>query len=425
MTAGGAYDVLVAGGGSAGLAAAVAAARSGARTLLIERHGSLGGMTTAALVHSICGLYHLRDEAETPEAVMAHGGFPAEVARRLLESGGATGPVRIGRVDLLLHSPPAFALLADALTAAEPLLSLRLHTELIAADAGNGRVQSVETVTRGQRERHHAAAFIDTTGDAQLATFAGAACEQADCLQRPAFIFALGGVETGSLDADGRLRIARSLVAAVREERLPRGVLGAHFRASGRPGEVYATLDLDDPPGLRYDPHSPRCLAELEQYGRRLASLLLQELAGSFPAFRHAYIAAFPARIGVRESRRIVGEVTLEAADLLEGRTFPDTVALSAWPLEMREQPTGPRLRFPTGNRAGEIPLRALKAKGWSNLLAAGRCLSASHEALAALRVIGTCMATGEAAGKAAAEIAKNIGSEPEAKHNSGAHEYR
>src|SRR5437588_456312 len=104
-------DVLVAGGGSAGLAAAVSAARLGARTLLVEHHGSLGGMAPAALVHSICGLYHLPKGGSAP--AFANEGFAQEFARRLLLTGGASGPVRMGRVDVLLQQPTAFARLAD------------------------------------------------------------------------------------------------------------------------------------------------------------------------------------------------------------------------------------------------------------------------------------------------------------------------
>src|SRR6187401_2996476 len=111
-------DVLVAGGGSAGIAAAVAAARVGARTLLVERHGLLGGMASVALVHSICGLYRLDDGSKPP--LLANGGFAAEFARQLLASGGASGPVRMGRVDVLLQRPAAFAQLSDTLVRQTP-----------------------------------------------------------------------------------------------------------------------------------------------------------------------------------------------------------------------------------------------------------------------------------------------------------------
>ncbi len=390
--------VVVIGGGAAGLAAAVAAARAGAPTLLVERHGVLGGMATAALVHSICGLYHLREE---PEARMAHGGLPAEVAERLLASGGATGPHRFGRVDLLLHQPAAFARVADELAFGQPGLEVRFHTELAAVETQGRAIRSVELLCRGHRERVEGAVFIDATGDAALAAMAGAECEVAERLQRPAYVFALGGVPPGALEEEARLRLARRLVAAVREGGLPSGALGAHFRATARGGEAFVTVDLDDPPGGPvFAPLCPRSLTALERHGRELAQGLVRFLSEAWPG---VYLAALPARVGVRESRRIVGEARVEAADVLCGAQVADAVALSTWPIELRESATGPRLRFPEGGRPCEIPLRALRARGWGNLLAAGRCIAASHEAQAAVRVIGTCLATGQAAGTAAA----------------------
>jgi hypothetical protein len=143
-----------------------------------------------------------------------------------------------------------------------------------------------------------------------------------------------------------------------------------------------------------------------------LADVLTRFLTGT-PGFSNAFIAALPARVGVRESRRVRGETRIETADVLCGATFPDAVALSTWPIEMREEATGARLRFPEENRPCEVPLGALRARGFPNLFVAGRCLSSSHEAQASLRVIGTCLATGEAAGLAAAILA--AGAEPTA----------
>src|SRR5258708_5760156 len=117
------FDVVVAGGGSAGLAAAVAAARLGVNTLLVERNGLLGGMASAALVHSICGLYRLSKGDGAP--VLANAGFAAEFAKRLLADGGASGPVRMGRVEVLLQRPVAFAGLCDAFARETPNLEVR------------------------------------------------------------------------------------------------------------------------------------------------------------------------------------------------------------------------------------------------------------------------------------------------------------
>jgi hypothetical protein len=397
-------DVLVLGGGAAGLGAAVAAARAGAHTVLVEHHGALGGMAVAALVHSICGLYRLRSE---PGAVLAHRGLPGELAARLIRAGAAPGPVRCGRLDVLPHSPPGFAAVADTLTAECATLETRLHTELLAT-RGADRIEAVEVLCRGTRTTIESAAVVDASGDASLAALAGAGTDQAAAteLQRPAFIFALHTVEIAALDGDGRLRLAALLAAAVHAGQLERGALGAHFRPTGRGSEVYCTVDLAGPED--FDPTSPAHLTALERTGRRLAVALTAFLRARHPAFACAELAAFPARVGIRESRRVRGEDTVTGEAVLRGIETPDCVALGTWPMESREKPTGPRWRYPEDDRPTQIPLGALKAAGVANLWTAGRCLSCDHQAQAALRVIGTCLATGQAAGLAAAWQARH-----------------
>ena len=390
------FDVVVAGGGSAGLAAGVAAARLGARTLLVERHGSLGGMATAALVHSICGLYRLPlDKGAAP--VLANEGFAAEFARRLGAAGGAQGPVRMGRVDVLLHRPAAFAQLADRIARETPELTTLLHTELVSADAAG-----LTLTCRGVFRRVRAAAWVDATGDGVLATLRGASSETTARahLQRPAFIFALGNVEPASLDDNARLRLARRIVQAVRDGRLPPGALGTHFRASLQPGEAFVTVDLSGGPD--FDPLDAASLSHLEMEGRDLAEGIVALLRET-EEFARCYVAAWPSRAGVRESRRVAGRYRLETADIETGAQFADGVAFAAWPMEIRENTQGPKLRFPTGEHPCGVPLRSLRVQADDALFVAGRCLSSSHEAQASLRVIGTCLATGEAAGLAAA----------------------
>jgi len=400
-------DVLVVGGGSAGLAAAVAAARSGARTVLVEWHGALGGMATAALVHSLCGLYRLREEAG---AVPANPGFATEFADRLLATGGAWGPVRMGRVDVLPHRPAAFARVADEVVSATPGLEVHFHSAVVAAHRGDdgARVAAVEASCRGVREAIEPRAVVDASGDAVLAPLLGVPfeMEEAGRLQRPAFVFVLEGVDDGALADERRLLVAHRLASAVREGALPAGALGASLRATNRPGEAYVTVDLAGPPGGAYDPTDVRCLSALEVHGRTLAAEIAHFLATRVEGFRSSWIAALAGRVGVRESRRMVGERRVEAADLENGVRSADEVALATWPMEMREQATGARLRFPRELGPASIPLAALRARGVDTLLVAGRCLSASHEAQASLRVIGTCLASGEAAGLAAARIA-------------------
>ncbi len=400
------FDMVVAGGGSAGLAAAVSAARVGARTLLVERQGSLGGMATAALVHSICGLYRLPREKNAPPE-LANDGFAAEFARRLCAEGGAEGPVRLGRVDVLLHRPAAFAQTADQIVRETRNLTVQLHSEIVAGDA-----DSLTLGCRGGVQTVRAAAWVDATGDGVLATLRGAPSEiETNArLQRPAFIFALGNVASASLGDNGRLRLARRIVDAVQAGTLPESALGTHFRASPQPGEAFVTIDLSG--GEDFDPLDAGSLSALETQGRELGAGIVALLRRD-EEFANCYVAAWPSRAGVRESRRVLGRYRLETTDVETGAQFNDAVAFAAWPMELRENTRGPKLRFPTGDEPCGVPLRSLRARDDDALFLAGRCISCSHEAQASLRVIGTCLATGEAVGFAAG--LKSIGAAEDA----------
>jgi hypothetical protein len=397
------FDVAVLGGGSAGVAAAVAAARAGARTILVERAAVLGGMAPLALVHSICGLYDLPESLpEGAAPLFSNPGFAQEFVRLLQDEEGAGVPQRMGRVWVLLQDPATFALVADRVVRGEPNLEVRLHTEVLSVASD---FRGLELGCRGRAEGVKVGAVVDATGDAVGATLGGAPCEveTSERLQRPAFIFALEGVAPALLVDDGRLRLAHRLASGVRAGVLPEGMLGAAFRSSGRGGQAYVSIDLAAPD---YDPLDARCLTELEMHGRALALRLTGFLKEQAPGFERCYLSFIPQRLGIRESRRLVGMGRLEASDLEQGRIFEDAVARATWPMELRETHRGPRLRFPAEGRGGDIALRHLRARDAERLFAAGRCIACSHEAQASVRVIGTCLATGEAAGIAAALLA-------------------
>jgi FAD dependent oxidoreductase len=406
-----ACDVLVAGGGSAGLAAAVAAARAGADTLLVERGAMLGGMGSSALVHTICGLFEIRDE---PRAHFANGGFAREFATRLLREGGAREPVRMGKLDVLPHDPVHFALLGDAFASETRGLRVWLHTELIGAEKNPTRLENVEIICRGQREKICAKTFIDTTGDATLTALAGADFSQIESskLQRPAFVATLRGLDPALLDGDAKLRLAHAIANAAKTGDLPQSALGAAFRAGVAPDEAFITIDLagdlNDGSEKNWDPTSPDQLTAIEMTGRRTALAVARFFSEKIDGMKNCRVVAWPSRAGVRESRRACGVHELSGDDILSGADFPDAIANVAWPMELREKPTGPRWRYPENNRAAKIPLRALRHRDVENLWIAGRCISCSHEAQAAIRVMGTCLAAGEVAGIAAAMTMEN-----------------
>jgi hypothetical protein len=400
-------DVIVVGGGSAGVSAAVAAARLGAKVLLLERQGMLGGMASSAHVHSICGLYQLRKSEQDP-LLPTNSGFPMEFAQKLLKIGCARGPVRAGQLDILLHQPAGFAYLADLMVQAEAGLEVCLHSELVEIEMdGPKKIGGLRIRSRGKMQNLEAAICIDTTGDAEVALLSGAdfECAPTHILQRPAYIFSIGGVDGTMFSDNARLEVARKIAYAVSAQNLPPDALGIAFRQGVMPTEVWGTIDLE---AKGFDPCAGEGLTAMESRGRFLAKAVMDFLKDHAEGFSKSYISSFPARAGVRESRRVMGLMELTENDILTGSRFEDEVAFSSWPIELRETTRGPKFRFPQENRSCGIPLRCLQSRNIENLFMAGRCVSATHEAQAALRVIGTGMAMGEAAGKAAAQAVQN-----------------
>ena len=358
-------------------------------------------MASNALVHTLCGLYLLRDD-ETQPLAYANEGFPREFAESLFAAGGASAPVRMGKLDVLPHRPVALAAVADDITRRTPNLTVHLHTDLTGIESASGQIQAARFHSRGRVFEVEVKSLIDASGDAEAAALAGAEfeCAPPDRLQRPAYIFGIGGADESALEGDARLKLAHLLSGAVTSGLLPTEALGVAFRYGMSRSEMWATLDLQADP---YDPCSPECLTRVESCGRRVALEIIRFLRSHAAGFDNSRITCTPAQAGIRESRRVLGVGCLTEEDILQGRTGKEPVAFACWPLELRENAKGPRFRFPVENRPTGISLDCLRSRTFENLFVAGRCISCTHEAQASIRVTGTCLATGEAAGKAAA----------------------
>jgi len=385
-------QVLVAGGGPAGLAAAVAAARRGAATLLIERYGFLGGMATAGLVNPFMG-WHAGGEPLV-------AGIFQQTLDRMRAAGGYGGKRQPRAFD-----PEVLKLVADELCA-EAGVQLRLHTLLTRAEVEQGRIARVRSEGKSGTREWAAEIYIDCTGDADLAFHAGVPCDEGraeDGLTQPMTLnFRMAGVALSRMP--GRKKINRLFDAAKATGRVdcPReNVLLFHTL---RPGVVHFNTTRV----TCLSPTSSEGLTRAETEARRQAHELARFLISDVPGFERAYLQQCAPQIGVRESRRIRGDYALTEDDVLGARKFLDGIARSNYPVDIHS-PTGAGTvirAVPEGDYY-EIPYRCLLPLEIDNLLVAGRCISATHEAQASLRIMPTCFAMGEAAGVAAAMAAQ------------------
>lgn len=390
-------DVVVAGGGPAGLGAAVAAARAGAHVVLCERYGFLGGNFTVASVGTVCGLYV--DTGSGFDFVV--GGIARELADALARDGQGIGPVPFKQTAVFVYVPWAAKRFADHLVTSEPNLDLLLHALVADVVVADGHVDAVVLATKRGPVAIRGDVFVDATGDADVATFAGVPTVLGDpgARQHASMQFVMQHADdAAALGARGELG---ELIARY----------GDHLSRDGgaviptlRPGEFLGAMTrVRNPDGSPIDVTDLRQATWGELEGRRLAEEAADFLRARMPGFADAFLADTAVALGVRETRRIVGAQVLSGADVARGASFPDGVANGAWPQEFHVAGRSTEYRFlPPGVRY-QIPFASLRAPEVDNLLVAGRCISADHDALASTRVMGPSLALGEAAGTAAA----------------------
>jgi ribulose 1,5-bisphosphate synthetase/thiazole synthase len=402
-------DVCVAGGGPAGLGAALAAARLGASVCLLERHGFLGGNFTAASVGTVCGLY-VKDGSAGFDYVTR--GVAEEVAEALKARGAAMGPVPFKETAVLLYVPWAAKRLFDHVITEQPGIRLLLHA-LVSDVVRNGdRLDAVIVATKQGPRAVRARAFVDATGDADLVVFAGGewAMSPSGHRQHASMQFVMQHADDQVALAQGLAGLAGAIAehgdhlsrdgGALLPTFRPGEFIGAMTRITGKSGEPIDATDLDE-------------LTHGELEGRRRAEEAAAFVIEHVPGFEAAFLADTAPVLGVRESRRVVGNYVLRGDDVTSLARFPDAVAAGAWPREYHVEGRSTTYEpLPPGGFY-QVPLRALRPRGLANVWAAGRCVSADSDALASLRVMGPSLVLGQAAGTAAAlDLRGEAGSE-------------
>jgi len=413
-------DVCVVGGGPSGLPDAIAAARQGASVMLVEMQGFLGGMATAGQIGPI--LAHTASRSHTPVI----GGSPKEICVRMADIGHAMPWEQALNAWGVSFNAEGFKIIADRLVG-EAGVRVVFHAFFVDSVVEQGRMTHAVIESKSGRQAIKAKVFVDATGDADVAFRAGAECTKG----RPAdgepmamgSMFRIGGVD--KLDSDTRARIIEKTREAVRAGEL--NVYGAGLGGHGstiQPGEESVNMTR-----FRGDCSDVEVLTKAELEVRDLTWRII-DLWRSVPGGEQVYLISTPAHVGLRESRQLVGVGRLVGQDVVDGKKCADGVARCGYWIDIH-CPLGlvaggdvhlcsvnckntdcymlsqyadqlPDEMYPPDDDWFDIPYGTLVPRDLDGLLVAGRCISSDHQAMAAFRVMGTCMAIGEAAGTAA-----------------------
>jgi hypothetical protein len=397
------YEVVVVGGGPAGIAAAIAAGRSGRSTVCIERYGFCGGAGTAAGLSTFCGL-HAVVHGEHQQVV--HG-VADDILARLKRMDGLNDPHLTIQNQILAqaYDISAFKIAADELLA-EANVHVLFHAFATGAVmAADDRIDAVLVETKSGRFAVRGRIFIDASGDGDLAAWAGAPYEVGDGagnMLYPSTMFRINGVDPAKAGRAWELVPKLMEEAEQRGRRFPRKK--PIVRPQRNPIEWRANLtQIKNPDGTAVSGIDARELSYGEVEGRKQCWDVFQFIKETTPGFARAYIVEIAPQIGIRETRRVQGEYVLTESDILGCRDFPDTIGVQGWPVEAHIKGDVKFVFAPRDSRGfNEIPYRIIVPNKVDNLFVAGRCASMSHEGQSSARVSGPCFIMGQAAGTAA-----------------------
>ncbi len=399
-------DVLVAGGGPAGVAAAETAAASGKSTYLIEKYGFCGGAAVAGLSGTICGMYMASDDADAqPEQVVF--GFTERFRQALAERNGVTEPQRYGKTYTVTHDPLVWREVADDMLTAVGV-NILYHTAVSGVIMDGNTFKGVVIESNAGQSVILAKIIIDASGDAAVIARAGLDTYFGDegRIQNPTMFFRMAGVDMDKyLDYFGTdticpPKVTEDILKCNQEGwDLPRHKIWIF--PTTRPNELMVNATrLAGQDGRMLNVIDPVDFTEAEVFGRRQVRAYTKFLNEFVPGCEDGYVVDTGVEVGIRQTRSIVGVETLTNDDVVSCRKREDGICRTPWPIELHNG-NKPKLHWLL-NDFYDIPFGTLVPAVGENILVAGRCLSAEHEALASARVTAQCFELGHAAGVAA-----------------------
>ncbi len=386
------YDLIVVGGGLSGVSASVAAARAGMSVLLIEKSGALGGAMSNSFVYPF--MHYWTTDKETKEKKYLSGGIFAEMLNKQKE--------KYLNANDTHFSPEYFKLILDELTS-QAGVDVLFHTVLYDAVKEDRSLKSIKVIAGSRKIEFKADYFIDTTGDGNLFYMAGCDYQvgrEGDNLCQPmTTCFRMSGVDMGVFSSE-----YKKIQDLYREKKQSGEITNPREDILVMGGIGEGILHLNTTRIVKLNPTDPFDVSKAEKIAREQIFEIVNFFKEVSPAFKNSTVISIATDIGIRESRKLRGEHILTEEELKDCTKFEDGIALGNYDIDIHNpEGSGTSHYFFKDGEYYSIPYRSLLPKEFDNLLVAGRCISATHEAQASVRIMPICACMGEAAGSAIA----------------------
>ncbi len=393
-------DVVVLGGGSAGVAAAVGAARKGLQVTLIERNAYLGGKATAAEVGTVCGLYKF-NKKEVPEFIVK--GFAKEFAESLQNKSNTKPLHNTDGLHYLPYHIETFKNISLDLIKKNKVTAY-FNSVLKTVQIENEKIVSISVIAGGNPITIHLKSIIDCSGDSIISRAADLPLIKSENYQAAAQVFTMQGVEE-----DNEARLGMIMMMALRRAIEQDKLADFYDRVYIVPGSLKnnsVSFKVGIPLPVTYAPGN---LQELKTVAESFVENLSQFLINHVAAFINASVQHIAPEVGTRIGQRSIGKYILTEEDVLQCKKFDDAIANAAWPIEEWGQQLRVTMRYFSIDDFYQVPVGCLQSGHINNLFFAGRNIAATDAAIASARVMGICLQTGYAAGCIAAAIASNV----------------